>query len=65
MAQVEQIYARLFTHIDVATSLLLKQGLVDAEFVREQTRGFLPLEPESGLVRGGTGTDEWAPLAPE
>src|SRR5271155_3626807 len=32
MAQVQQIYARLFTHIDVATSLLLKQDLVDAEF---------------------------------
>ena len=31
MAQVQQIYARLFTHIDVATSLLLKQDLVDAE----------------------------------
>jgi hypothetical protein len=25
MAQVQQIYARLFTHIDAATSLLLKQ----------------------------------------
>jgi hypothetical protein len=36
MAQVQQIYARLFTHIDIATSLLLKQDLVDAEFVREQ-----------------------------
>jgi hypothetical protein len=32
MAQVQQIYARLFSHIDVATSLLLKQDLVDAEF---------------------------------
>jgi hypothetical protein len=32
MAQVQQIYARLFTHIDVATSLLLKQDLIDAEF---------------------------------
>jgi hypothetical protein len=31
MARVQQIYARLFTHIDVATSLLLKQDLVDAE----------------------------------
>jgi hypothetical protein len=38
MAQVQQIYARLFTHIDVATSLLLKQDLVDAEFVREQNQ---------------------------
>jgi hypothetical protein len=36
MAQVQQIYARLFTHIDIATSLPLKQDLVDAEFVREQ-----------------------------
>ena len=36
MVQVQQIYARLFTHIDTATSLLLKQDLVDAEFVREQ-----------------------------
>ena len=27
---------RLFTHINVATSLLLKQDLIDAEFVREQ-----------------------------
>jgi hypothetical protein len=34
----DQIYARLFTHIDVATSLLLKQDLVDAEFVREQNQ---------------------------
>src|SRR5439155_24639349 len=38
MAQVQQIYARLFTHIDDATSLLLKQDLVDAEFVREQNQ---------------------------
>ena len=38
MAQVQQIYARLFAHIDVATSLLLKQDLVDAEFVREQNQ---------------------------
>src|ERR1700733_2721511 len=38
MAQVQQIYARLFTHIEVATSLLLKQDLVDAEFVREQNQ---------------------------
>ena len=38
MAQVQQIYARLFTHIDVATLLLLKQDLVDAEFVREQNQ---------------------------
>ena len=38
MAQVQQIYARLFTHVDVATSLLLKQDLVDAEFVREQNQ---------------------------
>jgi hypothetical protein len=38
MAQVQEIYARLFTHIDVATSLLLKQDLVDAEFVREQNQ---------------------------
>jgi hypothetical protein len=38
MAQVQQIYARLFTRIDVATSLLLKQDLVDAEFVREQNQ---------------------------
>jgi hypothetical protein len=38
MAQVQQIYARLFSHIDVATSLLLKQDLVDAEFVREQNQ---------------------------
>jgi hypothetical protein len=36
MAQVQQIYARLFTHTDVATSLLLKQDLVDTEFVRER-----------------------------
>ena len=36
LAQVQQIYARLFMHIDAATSLLLKQDLVDAEFVREQ-----------------------------
>jgi hypothetical protein len=36
LAQVQQIYARLFMHIDAATSLLLKQNLVDAEFVREQ-----------------------------
>jgi len=36
MAQVQQIYARLFAHIDVAKSLLLKQDLIDAEFVREQ-----------------------------
>ena len=27
-----------FTHIDVATSLLLKQALVDAEFIREQNQ---------------------------
>jgi hypothetical protein len=39
MAQVQQIYARLFAHIDVATSLLLKQDLVDAE---NKIRGFLP-----------------------
>jgi hypothetical protein len=38
MAQVQQIYARLFTHIDLAMSLLLKQDLVDAEFVREQNQ---------------------------
>jgi hypothetical protein len=38
MAQVQQIYARLFTHVDIATSLLLKQDLVDAEFVREQNQ---------------------------
>ena len=38
MAQLEQIYTRLFTHIDVATSLLLKQDLIDAEFVREQNQ---------------------------
>jgi hypothetical protein len=38
MAQVQQIYARLFAHIDAATSLLLKQDLVDAEFVREQNQ---------------------------
>ena len=38
MAQVQQIYARLFAHIDVATSMLLKQDLVDAEFVREQNQ---------------------------
>jgi hypothetical protein len=38
MAQVQQIYARLFTRIDAATSLLLKQDLVDAEFVREQNQ---------------------------
>ena len=38
MAQVQQIYAHLFAHIDVATSLLLKQDLVDAEFVREQNQ---------------------------
>jgi hypothetical protein len=38
MAQVQQIYPRLFTHIDVATSLLLKQDLVDVEFVREQNQ---------------------------
>jgi hypothetical protein len=38
MAQVQQIYARLFIHTDVATSLLLKQDLVDAEFVREQNQ---------------------------
>ena len=38
MAQVQQIYARLFAHIDVATSLLLKQDLVDAEFVRKQNQ---------------------------
>jgi hypothetical protein len=38
MAQVQQIYARLFSHIDVATSLLLKQDLVDAEFAREQNQ---------------------------
>src|SRR5271168_2226593 len=38
MAQVQQIYAHLFTHIDAATSLLLKQDLVDAEFVREQNQ---------------------------
>ena len=31
MAQVQQIYARLFTHIDVATSLLLKQDLVEGK----------------------------------
>jgi hypothetical protein len=37
MAQVQQIYACLFAHIDVATSLL-KQDLVDAEFVREQNQ---------------------------
>jgi hypothetical protein len=35
---VQQIYARLVTHIDAATSLLLKQDLVDAEFVREQNQ---------------------------
>jgi hypothetical protein len=38
MAQIQQIYARLVTHIDAATSLLLKQDLVDAEFVREQNQ---------------------------
>src|SRR5436309_15732367 len=38
MVQVQQIYAHLFTHIDLATSLLLKQDLVDAEFVREQNQ---------------------------
>jgi hypothetical protein len=38
MAQVQQIYARLFARIDVATSLLLKQDLLDAEFVREQNQ---------------------------
>ena len=38
MAQVQQIYARLFMHIDAATLLLLKQDLVDAEFVREQNQ---------------------------
>jgi hypothetical protein len=38
MTQVEQIYARLFMHIDAATSLLLKQDLVDAEFIREQNQ---------------------------
>ena len=43
MAQVQQIYARLFTHIDDATSLLLKQDLVDAEFVREQNQSSGPL----------------------
>jgi hypothetical protein len=36
MAQVQQIYARLFTHIDVATSLLLKQDLVDAKVVARE-----------------------------
>jgi hypothetical protein len=40
MAQVQQIYARLFTHVDVATSLLLKQDLVDAEFVRTKPEDF-------------------------
>jgi hypothetical protein len=35
MAQVQQIYARLFAHMDVATSLLLMQTLVDVELVRE------------------------------
>ena len=36
MAQVQQIYARLFTHIDITTSLLLKQDLVDVEFVKQR-----------------------------
>ena len=38
MAQIQQIYARLITHIDAATSPLLKQDLVDVEFVREQNK---------------------------
>jgi hypothetical protein len=40
MARVERIYARLFTHIDVATSLLLKQDLVDAESENKNQRIF-------------------------
>ena len=35
MAQIQQIYVCLFSHIDVATSLLLKQDLVN---VREQNQ---------------------------
>jgi hypothetical protein len=43
MAQAEQIYARLFRHADAVTSLLLKQDLVNAEFVRRtKPENFLP-----------------------
>ena len=58
MAQVQQIYARLFVHIDVATSLLLKQDLVDAEFVREQNqRIFTELFYLASLERRGACED--------
>jgi hypothetical protein len=57
MAQVQQIYARLFAYIDVATSLLLKQDLVDAEFVREQNqRIFIKLNAiqDAALMRSSS-----------
>jgi hypothetical protein len=57
MAQVQQIYAHLFAHIDVATSLLLKQDLIDAEFVREQNqRIFIKLNAiqDAALMRSSS-----------
>ena len=57
MAQVQQIYARLFTHIDITTSLLLKQDLVDVEFVREQNqRIFIELNiiQDTALIRNSS-----------
>ena len=38
MAQTREIYARLFRYVDAATSLLLKQDLVNAEFIRAENQ---------------------------
>jgi hypothetical protein len=38
MAQAREIYARLFRCVDAATSLLLKQELIDTEFIRAENQ---------------------------
>jgi hypothetical protein len=36
--QTQEIYTRLFICVDAATLLLLKQEIVDAEFIRAETK---------------------------
>jgi hypothetical protein len=36
MTQIREIYIRLFVQVDAATSLLLKQDLIDAEFIKAE-----------------------------
>ena len=38
MAQTRKIYAHLLTHVNLATSLLLKQELIDTEFIRAENQ---------------------------